>query len=123
MLEATMTHQEELLELQKTEGHTQHTSILEIINMQNENLKVQQASATTLLASTESLRLIEVQNADTPKAIMESLTNAMGNISTALTLGLGSVGHNLTKMNKNIITGFQAMSSSIEALSVNIKLA
>lgn len=116
-----MTHQEELSEFQKTEGRTQHASILEIINMQNENLKVQQASATALLASTESLRQIQVQNTDTLKALMESLTNAMANISTSLTLGLGGVDQNLTEMNKNLITGFQAMSSSIEALSENIK--
>ncbi|KAF9491140.1 hypothetical protein BDN71DRAFT_103845 [Pleurotus eryngii] len=121
MLEATMSHQEELLEFQKSEGRTQHASVLEIINMQNENLKAQQASAAALLASTESLRQIQVQNADTLKAIMESLTNAMGNISTALTLGLGGVGQNLTEMNSNIIAGFQAMSSSIEASSVTIK--
>lgn len=121
MLEATLTHQEELSEFQKTEGRTQHASILEIINMQNENLKVQQASATALLASTESLRQIQVQNTETLKALMESLTNAMANISTSLTLGLGGVGQNLTEMNKNIVTGFQAMSSSIEALSDNIK--
>ncbi|KAG5221012.1 hypothetical protein IMY05_C4481000300 [Salix suchowensis] len=110
-----------VIRIPETEGRTQHASILEIINMQNENLKVQQASATALLASTESLRQIQVQNTETLKALMESLTNAMANISTSLTLGLGGVGQNLTEMNKNIVTGFQAMSSSIEALSDNIK--